>query len=98
MNKLSTLIQNSTATVIDIVSLDQIAMEPIDWLIKNWLPLGKLVLLAGQAGTGKTQLAISIAAKLSAGLTLVDGSQHPPSNVLIWTGVNRTVKLSQMTE
>ena len=86
MNKLSTLIQNSTATVIDIVSLDQIAMEPIDWLIKNWLPLGKLVLLAGQAGTGKTQLAISIAAKLSAGLTLVDGSQHPPSNVLIWTG------------
>ena len=86
MNKLSTLIQNSTATVIDSVSLDQIAMEPIDWLIKNWLPLGKLVLLAGQAGTGKTQLAISIAANLSAGSTLVDGSQHPPSNVLIWTG------------
>ena len=71
---------------IEIVSLDQIEMEPIDWLIRNWLPLGKLVLLAGQAGTGKTQLAISFAAKLSAGLTLVDGSQHPPSNVLIWTG------------
>lgn len=86
MNKLPTLIQNSSTTAIDIVSLDQIAMEPIDWLIKNWLPLGKLVLLAGQAGTGKTQLAISIAAKLSAGLTLVDGSQHPPSNILIWTG------------
>ena len=56
MNKLPTLIQNSSTTAIDIVSLDQIAMEPIDWLIKNWLPLGKLVLLAGQAGTGKTQL------------------------------------------
>ena len=86
MNKLPTLIQNSSTTAIDIVSLDQIAMEPIDWLIKNWLPLGKLVLLAGQAGTGKTQLAISIAAKLSAGLTLVDGSQHPHSNVIVWTG------------
>ena len=86
MNKQPTLIQNSSTTAIDIVSLDQIAMEPIDWLIKNWLPLGKLVLLAGQAGTGKTQLAISIAANLSAGSTLVDGSQHPPSNVLIWTG------------
>ena len=82
----SSFSSHSTATVIDIVSLDQIAMEPIDWLIKNWLPLGKLVLLAGQAGTGKTQLAISIAAKLSAGLTLVDGSQHPHSNVIVWTG------------
>lgn len=82
----SSFSSHPTSTVIDIVSLDQIAMEPIDWLIRNWLPLGKLVLLAGQAGTGKTQLAISIAAKLSAGLTLVDGSQHPPSNVLIWTG------------
>lgn len=82
----SSFSSHSTATVIDIVSLNQIAMEPIDWLIKNWLPLGKLVLLAGQAGTGKTQLAISIAANLSAGSTLVDGSQHPPSNVLIWTG------------
>lgn len=86
MSTLPTFHQNPIVSSIDIVSLDQIQMEPIVWLIKNWLPLGKFVLLAGQAGTGKTQLAISIAAMMSMGLALPDGSQHPPANVIIWTG------------
>lgn len=64
--------RSTNIKVVDIVSLDQIKMEPINWLIQNWLPLGKLTLLAGQAGTGKTQLAISIAAMLSAGRHLPD--------------------------
>ncbi|TDR31057.1 AAA family ATPase [Hydromonas duriensis] len=71
---------------VETVSLDQIKMEPIDWLMHNWLPLGKLTLLAGQAGTGKTQLAISLASMLSAGRSLPDGTTHPPLNTLMWTG------------
>lgn len=71
---------------VDIISLDQVKMEPIEWLIQNWLPLGKLTLLAGQAGTGKTQLAISIAAMLSAGRHLPDGSINPPFSALMWSG------------
>ena len=80
--------QHHTASTqgVDIISLDQVKMEPIAWLIKNWLPLGKLTLLAGQAGTGKTQLAISIAAKLSAGKHLPDGSVNPPFSILMWSG------------
>ena len=61
-------------------------MEPIDWLIQNWLPAGKLTLLAGQAGTGKTQLAISIAAMLSSGSALPDGTISPLLNTLMWSG------------
>lgn len=71
---------------VDIISLDQVKMEPIAWLKQNWLPLGKLTLLAGQAGTGKTQLAISIAAMLSAGRHLPDGSINPPFSILMWSG------------
>ena len=71
---------------VDVISLDQVKMEPIEWLIQNWLPMGKLTLLAGQAGTGKTQLAISIAAMLSAGRQLPDGSIIQPFNILMWSG------------
>ena len=71
---------------VDIISLDQVKMEPIDWLIQNWLPAGKLTLLAGQAGTGKTQLAISIAAMLSSGSALPDGTISPLLNTLMWSG------------
>ena len=80
--------QNRTANPngVNIISLDQVKMEPINWLIQNWLPLGKLTLLAGQAGTGKTQLAISIAAMLSAGKHLPDGSVNPPFSILMWSG------------
>ena len=71
---------------VDTVSLDQVKMEPIDWLMNGWLPLGKLTLLAGQAGTGKTQLAISLASMLSAGQALPDGTNHSPLSILMWSG------------
>ena len=71
---------------VNIITANNVKMEPINWLIQNWLPLGKLTLLAGQAGTGKTQLAISIAAMLSAGRHLPDGSINPPFSVLMWSG------------
>lgn len=60
--------------------------EPINWLWPGWLPLGKLVLLAGAPGTGKTTTALSFAATVTAGRSFPDGSLCPVGDVLIWSG------------
>lgn len=39
----------------------------IKWLWPGWLPEGKLTLLAGSPGTGKTTLALAIAATITTG-------------------------------
>ena len=72
--------------MIELLRADKVAVEPIDWLWKGWLAKGKLHILAGPAGVGKTTVTLSLAARLTAGLPLPDGSQAPPQNVLIWSG------------
>ncbi|RRJ34366.1 AAA family ATPase [Pandoraea apista] len=64
-----------------------IAPEPIYWLWPGWLPAGKLSILAGQPGCGKTTIAISLSAAISKGGEWPDGAKcTKPGNVLIWTG------------
>ena len=59
---------------------------PITWLWKGWLPAGKLTILAGNSGTGKTTLALGIAAVLTAWGKWPDGAAcAQPGNVLIWS-------------
>ena len=55
--------------------------EAIDWLWPNWLACGKLHLLAGAAGTGKTTIALSLAASLSRGGAWPDGAPIEPADV-----------------
>ncbi len=58
----------------------------ITWLWAGWLPAGKLTILAGAAGTGKTTLALGLAAVLTAGGRWPDGrSCQERGNVLIWS-------------
>ena len=59
---------------------------PTDWLWPDWLALGKLALLAGAPGTGKTTIAIAMAATVTIGGRWPDGSRCEPGNVLIWSG------------
>ena len=60
--------------------------EPVQWLWQDWLAAGKFHLLAGAPGTGKTTLALNLAALISCGAPWPDGSPSTPANVLIWSG------------
>ena len=60
--------------------------EPVHWLWRNWLALGKLHILAGAPGQGKTTIALACAAIVTTGGRWPDGSRCEAGNVLIWSG------------
>jgi putative DNA primase/helicase len=60
--------------------------EPIRWLWEGYLARGKLHIIAGAPGTGKTTLALAFAATITAGGRWPDGTRAEPGNILIWSG------------
>lgn len=60
--------------------------EPVQWLWHEWLAKGKLHLLAGAPGQGKTTIAIAFAATVTSGGRWPDGSRCEVGNVLVWSG------------
>jgi putative DNA primase/helicase len=68
------------------VKASTLTPEPIRWLWPGWLARGKLHILAGAPGTGKTTIAISLAATLSAGGRWPDGTRSAAASVVVWSG------------
>jgi hypothetical protein len=62
-----------------------IAPEPINWLWRNYLAVGKLHLLGGQPGTGKTQIAQALGAAITKGARWPDGTQSQIGSVVMWS-------------
>lgn len=60
--------------------------EPIQWLWQGWLARGKLHILAGAPGQGKTTIALALAATITTGGKWPDGTTSEPGNILIWSG------------
>jgi putative DNA primase/helicase len=60
--------------------------RPIRWLWPGWLAKGKLHVIAGRPGTGKTSIALALAATVTAGGRWPDGTGADPGNVLLWSG------------
>jgi len=76
----------SNGAYVSLVRGDTITPEPIRWLWPDWLARGKMHILAGAAGTGKTTLALQIAATITTGGRWPDGTQAVAGDVLIWSG------------
>jgi hypothetical protein len=69
-----------------LVKASTIKPIPIEWLWGGYLAKGKLHVIAGQPGTGKTTLFISLIAAITSGGTLPDDSKARMGNVIIWSG------------
>ena len=63
--------------------LADVEPEPISWFWPGRFARGKLNLIAGQPGQGKSQLAIFMAGKTSIGGDFPDGSQCPQGSVIL---------------
>ena len=62
-----------------------IPMIPIRWLWPGWLAQGKMHLLAGSPGQGKTTIAMAFAAAVSSGGAWPDGTPCARGSALVWT-------------
>lgn len=57
-----------------IINLADVKPEPVFWLWPRRIPLGKLSILDGDPGLGKSSIALDLAARLSRGGSMPDGS------------------------
>jgi putative DNA primase/helicase len=72
---------------VELVRGDSIRPEPISWLWRGWLAKGKLHILGGAPGAGKTTIALSLAATVTRGGLWPDRSRcSVPGQVVIWSG------------
>ena len=58
------------------VPLSDLAPEPIRWLWPGRLALGKVAMLEGDPGLGKSLLTLDLCARLSAGRPMPDGEER----------------------
>ena len=66
-------------------SLADTTLSCVTWVWPEWLAPGMFHLLAGAPASGKTTLALHIAAIISRGAQWPDGTDCEPGNVLIWS-------------
>lgn len=72
--------------VVQITCAADIKPVSVSWLWEGWLARGKMHIFAGQAGTGKTTIALALAATISNGGRFPDGTRSPVGDVMIWSG------------
>jgi putative DNA primase/helicase len=79
--------EQSADPIVQLINGANITPMAIDWLWHEWIAAGKLHILAGAPGTGKTTLALALAAALTVAGRWPDGSRiSTPGDVLIWSG------------
>ena len=72
---------------VTLLRADQVRMTPIKWLWPGWLAAGKLHVVAGQPGTGKTTIALAIAATITSAGRWPDGTRYPTRHdAIVWSG------------
>jgi RecA-family ATPase len=76
---------NGEALGLATTCLTDIKAEPVVWLVPNRVPLGKLVMLAGDGGEGKTTVLLDTAAQITRGSCCFGLTYDPPpaADVLI---------------
>lgn len=71
---------------LQIVNMSKITAQAINWLWSGWLPLGKLTILAGAGGCGKTNLLLALIATITTEGVFPDGTKCDTSGkVLIYS-------------
>ena len=74
--------------------LSEIESQSVKWLWPNRIPLGELTLFDGDPATSKTSVALDLAARISTGRQMPDGTDGCRGGVLLLTAedsISKTV-------
>ena len=85
----------SKPETVKIIRMSDVELTPVEWLWKPYLPFGKLSVLQGNPGEGKTYFAMHLAAACTNGKLLPNMECMEPFNVIYQTaedGLGDTVK------
>jgi hypothetical protein len=63
--------------------LSSVEPEEVSWLWPSWLALGKLALVDGDPGLGKSAMTLDLAARVSAGNAFPDGAECESAGVVL---------------
>ena len=75
--------------------MQDIEVEAISWLWYPFIPYGKVTIIQGDPGEGKTTIVLQIIARLTKGESIINENANPPINVIYQTaedGLSDTIK------
>ena len=78
-----------------LIRMSDIKPQEVEWLWDPYIPQGKITIIQGDPGEGKTTLALALAASLSTGKPLWNGMSTEPASVIYQTaedGLAETVR------
>ncbi len=78
-----------------LINMEDIKCENVEWLWYPFVPYGKITIIQGDPGEGKTTLVLQMIAKLTRGETIINSETKEPINVIYQTaedGLSDTIK------
>lgn len=75
--------------------MQDVKCESVEWLLYPFIPYGKITIIQGDPGEGKTTLVLQIIARLTKGESIIDEGAKPPVSVIYQTaedGLGDTIK------
>lgn len=85
----------STEKTLSLIRMSDVQLQEVKWLWKPYIPFGKLVIIQGDPGEGKTTFALRLAAACSSSVALPGMEITEPFNMIYQTaedGLGDTVK------
>ena len=86
-------VQKRMEPKLKLINMDKVEVEQIEWLLYPFIPYGKVTIIQGDPGEGKTTMVLQIIAKLTRGeailptVSLTDDKENAevPVNVIYQT-------------
>ena len=78
-----------------LINMKDVEVESIEWLFYPFIPYGKITIIQGDPGEGKTTLVLQIIASLTKGTSVLEDKETEPINVIYQTaedGLADTIK------
>lgn len=78
-----------------LINMQDVKCENVEWLLYPYIPYGKITIIQGDPGEGKTTLILQIIARLTMGESVIYEEAQPPVNIIYQTaedGLGDTIK------